>query len=341
MTARWWFAVVGVVLVLSVGAEAATAAATQPGRAEPAAALVPGPVYAGDFPDPSILVADGRTFAYSTQSGGANIQMIVSTDLLHWTRPVDALPVLPEWAVAGYTWAPAVASDPSGGYEMFYAARDRASGLQCIGRATSSTPGGPFIDPSQQPFLCQSSLGGSIDPYVFADGGSDYLIWKSDGAGGRPQQLWSQQLDAANDAPVGTSSLLLSATSPWEDGVVEGPAMLQTTGGLFLYFSGNRWSTSSYAIGEVGCDSPLGPCVNAPTGQEVSTLSHLEGPGGPTFFTTASGQVMMAFAAWSGPVGSTEGQRQLYMDRVDTSGTSPTLIEMLVPEGPQPGTTRH
>jgi beta-xylosidase len=275
----------------------------------------------------------GRTYAYSTQSGGDNIQVIVSTDLLHWAGPLDALPVLPGWASPGYTWAPAVAADPSGGFEMFYAAEERSSGLECIGRATSASPEGPFVDRGRQPFVCQTSLGGSIDPYVFTDGGTDYLIWKSDGADGQPQQLWSEELGEGDRALVGSSALLLSATSSWEDGVVEGPAMLETAGGLFLYFSGNRWSTSSYAIGVVGCDSPVGPCVNAPTGQEVSTLSHLVGPGGPTFFTAADGQVMMAFAAWSGTA-SVDGRRQLYMDRVDTTGTLPTLIEMLVPKGP-------
>jgi hypothetical protein len=225
-----------------------------------------------------------------------------------------------------------VAKDPIGGYEMFFAARDAHSDVQCIGLATSSTPLGPFVDRSDRPFLCQTSFGGSIDPYVFADDGSDYLVWKSDGANGQPQQLWSQQLNASDSGLVGSSSLLLSATSSWEDGVVEGPAMLRTGSELFLYFSGNRWSSAVYAIGVVGCDSPLGPCVNAPTGQAVSTAGHLVGPGGPTFFAAKDGQVMMAYVAWSSSDGPRNGPRQLYVDRVDTTGTSPTLIEMLVPE---------
>jgi beta-xylosidase len=290
-----------------------------------------GAAFVGDFPDPSVLVVGDRYVAYSTQSGGENIQVISSTDLLHWSRPRDALPVLPGWAEAGYTWAPAVVADPSGGYEMYFAARDAALGLQCIGRATSPSPLGPFADPSPRPFLCQASLGGSIDPYVFASGGTSYLIWKSDGENGSPQQVWSAVLDATNTGLAGPAVLLLSATSDWEDGVVEGPAMLQTPTGLFLYFSGNRWSTSAYSIGAVGCDTPLGPCVNAPTGQVVSSLSDLSGPGGPTFFVATDGEPMMAFAAWSGPPGSTTGRRELYVDAVDTTGTSPTLTEVLVP----------
>jgi beta-xylosidase len=327
----------GAVAALTVVAGAATAAASQPRSTPTPAPLTAGPVYTGDFPDPSVLVSGGRTYAYSTQSGGENIQVIVSTNLLDWTAPVDALPVLPPWASPGYTWAPAVAVDPSGGYQLFYAALARTSGLECIGRATSASPAGPFVDTGGQPFLCQTALGGSIDPSLFTDDGTDYLVWKSNGADGQPQQLWSQALNGRDDGLVGSSSLLLSATSSWENGVVEGPAMLQTAAGLFLYFSGNRWSTSAYAIGVVGCDSPLGPCVNAPTGQAVSTLSHLVGPGGPTFFTETDGQVMMAFAAWSGTADAPDGRRQLYMDRVDTTGTSPTLIELLVPRARRTG----
>jgi len=292
---------------------------------------VSGAVFSGNFPDPSILVVHGRYFAYATQSDGENIQVISSADLIHWSGRRDALPVLPAWAIAGYTWAPAVVANPGGGYEMFYAARDRALGVECIGRATSSSALGPFIDSDAQPFLCQSALGGSIDPYVFVSGGSSYLIWKSDGENGAPQQVWSETLNPLNTSLVGEASLLLSATSTWEDGVVEGPAMLQTSTGLFLYFSGNRWSSSRYAIGVVGCDTPMGPCVNTSSDQVVSSESGLSGPGGPTFFVAADGMTMMAYAAWSGQPDAAVGKRELYIDDVDTTGTSPTLVEMLVP----------
>ena len=113
----------------------------------------------------------------------------------------------------GLTWAPAASENPSGGYEMFFVARDRDLGVQCIGRATASSPQGPFADSDGQPFLCQASVGGSIDPYLFEDAGNSYLIWKSDGANGTPQQLWSQPLETNQNGLLGSPSLLLSATS--------------------------------------------------------------------------------------------------------------------------------
>src|SRR5665213_2063116 len=178
-----------------------------------------GAVYEGDFADPSIVLVGGRYFADATQSGHDNIQIISSKDLLHWSSRIDAFPVLPSWATRGFTWAPTVTSDPSGGYEMFYVARDGAFGVQCIGRAVSASPLGPFADASSSPYLCQTALGGSIDPYVFADNGTDYLLWKSDGANGTPQQVWAQQLGSEDRSLEGTASLLLSATSTWEDGI--------------------------------------------------------------------------------------------------------------------------
>lgn len=51
-----------------------------------------------------------------------------------------------------------------GRFVMMYTASDTSSGKQCIGRAESASPAGPFIDARPAPLVCQSTLGGSIDP---------------------------------------------------------------------------------------------------------------------------------------------------------------------------------
>ncbi|HYH50952.1 MAG TPA: hypothetical protein VEG38_15505, partial [Acidimicrobiia bacterium] len=77
------------------------------------------PAYDGDFPDPFVLVVGGRGggapgdgagryFAYGTQTGDVNVQVMESTDLARWEHRGDALPELPGWAGAGWTWTPAV-----------------------------------------------------------------------------------------------------------------------------------------------------------------------------------------------------------------------------------------
>jgi len=322
---RWPVAVGGVALVVATTLSTATAA----GAAAPSPAAGRAPAYAGDFADPSVLTVHGRYVAYATQLGDSNIQVMSSTDLRHWTRPGDALPQLPVWAVAGFTWAPAVAPDPDGGYEMYFAARDRALGLECIGRAVARTPFGPFVDPSHWPFLCQATLGGSIDPYVFRDGSADYLVWKSDGSNGAPQRIWAQSLARGDTALTGSPQLLLSATTAWEAGVVEGPAMVRLGGALQLYFSANRWSSYSYSVGSVTCDSPLGPCRTAAPHQELTTADGMIGPGGPSFFRSSSGRTLMAFAAWTRDPLCPRSRRGLFVTDVSSGGTRPELVDAL------------
>jgi arabinan endo-1,5-alpha-L-arabinosidase len=116
----------------------------------PAAASSSGPVYGGDFPDPSVLQVGGSYWAYSTGSAGRNLQVMSTPDLRTWTVPVDPLPVLPSWARPGFTWAPDVVVQ-GGGFLMYYTARDAASGRQCVSVAASAAPGGPFTDTSSGP----------------------------------------------------------------------------------------------------------------------------------------------------------------------------------------------
>jgi beta-xylosidase len=69
---------------------------------------------------------------------------------------------------------------------------------ECISVATASSAEGPFIDNSDAPLVCQSDLNGSIDPSPFVDTtGTPYLQWKSNGGGGHPATIWSEQLNAS------------------------------------------------------------------------------------------------------------------------------------------------
>ena len=114
----------------------------------PAVALSSTPAYAGDFPDPFVLAVAGTYWAYSTGSAGRNLQVMSSTDLHNWTTPTDPLPVLPSWAAVGSTWAPGVLRQGAS-FLMYYTVRDAALGRQCISVASSSNPGGPFLERAQ------------------------------------------------------------------------------------------------------------------------------------------------------------------------------------------------
>jgi hypothetical protein len=277
------------------------------------------PSYNQDFPDPSVMVVNGSYYAYSTQVQVENVPGTTSPDGIDWTgRKADTLPSLPSWVASGHTWAPSVAQDDSGQFVMYYSALDGSFGAECLGRATSSSPNGPFVDDNSAPVLCQPSLGGSIDPDIFtgADGQS-YLIWKNDGnTVGQRTYLWSEAL-GHNLQLQGTPTPLLSDDQGWQGGSIEGPNMVQAQGTFFLFYSGNLYASTHYAVGFATCSSPLGPCTDSPQNPVLVSRPGMSGPGGVSAFTGSNGQLMMAFAAWPGQVGYPNGgYRAMYVASV-------------------------
>jgi beta-xylosidase len=313
LSRRWTYRAVVVTLVVLI-ASSLFPSSVDASRAQfTGTALTATLVYDQNFPDPTVLVVDHTYYAYSTNSDGENVPVIESDDLTHWTAIGDTMPVLPSWATAGYVWSPSVTVAPDGGYELFFSAYDEAEGVQCLGRATSSSPLGPFVDISDEPFLCQASAGGSIDPSVVRFDGVDYLVWKSDGEGGQPQTILSARLSADDTELVGPTSTLLSANESWEDGTVEGPAFVEVSGVLYLFFSGNHWATAQYTMAETTCASPLGPCASDGVEKVSASSNTASGAGGPSFFVT-DGHMYMVFAAWvDGIIGNDSGHRAMFL----------------------------
>jgi hypothetical protein len=285
-----------------------------------------GLAYPYDFPDPFVLVADGTYDAYATDSAAGNIQVIRSTDLVHWTPVGDALPHLPSWAKPGQVWAPSVIQIGST-FVMYYSTIFGSSGDQCISSATSASPTGPFVDSSTAPLVCQLTLGGSIDPSAFVDPTAGiFLDWKSEGAGPQPPTIWAQQLSGTGTKLVGTGpSQLLTATMPWEHGIVEAPDMFWLAGERYLFFSGGQWTTATYATGVADCTGPLGPCTVSPTSPILTGGDGIAGPGGASAFTDIAGRPYLAFAAWlPGQVGEPHS-RLLYVRPLQVVGGQPAI----------------
>ncbi len=285
-----------------------------------------GLVYPYDFPDPFILPVGGTYYGFATNSVAGNIQIIRSTNLTTWTTVGDALPNEPVWATPGATWAPAVLQRGST-FVLYYSAVYAPTGEQCISEAVASQPQGPYVDNSTLPLMCQTALGGSIDPTPFVDAnGSPYLVWKSQGGGGQPPQLWSQQLNAAGTALMpGAATPLLAPSLGWQGGVVEGPSMVLVGGQYYLFYSANNWQTSNYAIGAARCAGPLGPCTETSSQPLLASQSAFDGPGGPSVFTDATGQVRMAFHAWlPGKVGF-PNSRLLFIRGINLTTGTPSI----------------
>ena len=311
------------------GAVVALAAVTADCSAADDAVAGPGsrpPVLPYDFADPDVVEIGGRFYGYATNGGGGNVQLIRSADLVHWEWLGDALPSLPPWASPGRTWAPAVLPRP--GYAvLFYAARERASGRQCIGAAFAPRPEGPFVDGSARPFLCQHERGGSIDPSAFVDGdGRGYLLWKSEDetVGGRAT-LWSAPLAASGLALAGSPHALVAADRAWEHGTVEGPAMARAAGGYHLLYSGSSWSGPDYGVGHARCAGPLGPCRKSADGPFLRSFGDAVGAGGAEVLPGPGGQAWLVFHAWTAPHVGFPNRRTLRLAALDLSEGVPRL----------------
>jgi beta-xylosidase len=255
--------------------------------------------------DPFVLASGARYFAFGSNSPTANIPTFTSTDLTDWSAGPDALPKLASWAtdygIFRLTWAPSVIGTGSG-FTMYYATADAANVLHCISSAHASSPLGPYVDDSTGPLVCQTLLGGDIDPSVFTDhNGTRYLLWKSDGnCCAKHTLLWSQELSPDGAALIGDPSPLLSDGWTYQGGIVEAPSMISERSVYYLFFSVNAWATSNYSISYAVCSSPLGPCAQPLDHPFYASHGAMSGPGGPEFFTTSYGQRDMSYAAWTG-----------------------------------------
>jgi beta-xylosidase len=251
-----------------------------------------------DVADPTILTAGSTYYLFGTTDWQSNVPAATSTDLVHWTDAPDALPVLPAWATPSIsmTWAPTVIA-AGGRYVMYVTTEEQASGRQCIALATSTSPGGPYADGSTHPFLCQRSLGGSIDPDVVRDaGGTLHLVWKSNGnCCGLATSLWEQDLSADGLRLVGSAHRLLGADQAWQAGNVEGPALLPAAKGWWLFYSGGDWRTASYATGIAWCPTVEGPCRDVLSHPLLASTATLRTPSGLSPFVDTHGRLWAAF----------------------------------------------
>ena len=289
------------------------------------------PILRGDHSEPYILAEQDGLFVYATNTISANVPVLqlVTGDILDGEYLGDALPKLPAWTVKGYQWAPSVWARPDGRFVMYYstAAPPQALGQprrQCISRAVADAPAGPFVDDSTGPFICPLDRGGAIDPSVFLDGATPYLLWKTDGnCCGLPTVIHSQQLTADGLGVAAPPSELITADQPWENGIVEGPSMVRDGATYDLFYSANDWDSASYAVGVAECRSIAGPCVKTLRSPWLRSAEDFTGPGGQEFFDAPGGVWMVHHGFLPGQAGTPGGQRRLYLDELHFRGGDP------------------
>ncbi|HEX8219726.1 MAG TPA: glycoside hydrolase family 43 protein [Chloroflexia bacterium] len=288
------------------------------------------PVIRSDFPDPGITNVDGVYYAYATNSGNKNVQVARSNDLIKWEMLRDGLPSLPRWTAIqfGNVWAPEVMKIGEQ-YVMYYTARDKASNVQCIGVATSPRPEGPFKDTRTEAFVCQPGQGGSIDPSPYRDGDKLYLYWKNDGnCCGSTTYIYVQELSPDGLTLVGEPTELVQNDKRWEGIVIEAPTMWKQDDAYYLFFSGNIYNGLNYAIGYALCQSPTGPCEDAPENPILKTSLErppVVSPGHQTIIADKDGEPWIVYHAWESPPGPVQ-RRFVWLDRIEWQDGKPHVL---------------
>jgi hypothetical protein len=315
-------------------------------RAEPAAAadaitVSPGytTAFPFDAPDPDVVYAGGRYYAYTTGSWWGNYIGILTSDTPQgpWHplpgvpvssafRPVDLTRAPASWQVNHTQLAPGVFRW-NGRWIMYYTAQKKTTHQWCLSIATASSPAGPFKDISgSKPWFCADALGGVVDPSPFVDNdGRAYLYFKSNtGTVWAPARLWAVQLDSTGLKMKTIPRVVLTQRTdlyPWET-TIENPEMIVRHGVRYLLFSGNQWDSPNYAEGYAVCSGPLGPCRRALPTPFLQRYGTVHGPGGASAFTDANGAWWIAYHAWK--EGCTKyscgGARRMYVQPLHFAG---------------------
>ncbi|MFM7271110.1 MAG: family 43 glycosylhydrolase [Actinomycetes bacterium] len=271
--------------------------------------------------DPSVLPVGSTYHVYGSnllvQGSPVRIPVRSVTDLSRtypltgfdsWdSATAEALPTRPAWTNPASTdfWAPTVGRFGST-YVMFFAARRpgiAGGNDQCIGRAVSASPTGPFT-PDSSVFSCgvptstSPNGGGALDPEVFtAPDGSKYLLAAFSDTS---QPIRVIPLDATGQK-AGGITVLAGLEFPWEYPFIENPSMVRAPDGAYLLaYSAGDWRTGTYTTATARCSTPLGPCTKAPARSPwLVSGNDRSGTGGLTFFTRTDGTTMAAYASWT------------------------------------------
>jgi arabinan endo-1,5-alpha-L-arabinosidase len=276
----------------------------------PASKEIKNPVISSDFPDPAVIRANGKYYAYATQSETSddtwNIQVASSTDLQNWQLIGDALPGEPVWASNTQEfWAPHVLYDDElKQYVMFYSGEsDDTTKGKFIGVAFSSSPEGPFTDKGTP--LLEGKGFVNIDPMAIKDPVSNkkLLYW---GSGFEPIKVQELSPDYKSFLP---GSVAKPVVFPGKEKqytiLVEGAWLDIVNGEYYLYYSGDNCcgDKANYAVMVAKADNPFGPFrrmgETSKNGSSVILEKNKDwlAPGHNSIFRDESGQTWIAYHA--------------------------------------------
>ena len=312
---------VAAVSLSNVGGAGSSRAAARPSIK--AGAPYHNPVFARDFPDPSVLRVGADYYAYATTTGweqpGRLFPILRSRDLVHWAYVADAFSGAPAWG-GGDWWAPDVIAS-KGVYYMYYVGKGIDAGTHCIGVATASKPTGPFIH--RAVIGCGDSHGrGYIDPAPLIDTDGKAYVYISVDDPRHNISVIPLKRDLLHAA--GPRKRLFGVSQAWEHGAnfttVEGPFAVKHGKTNDLFYSGNDWQ-HDYAEGYATSSSPLGPFTKYRGNPVIHDALGVTGPGGGSVVRGPRGGWWLVYHAWTGGPGyDAGGVRNLRIDPITWTG---------------------
>jgi hypothetical protein len=334
----------------------------------PAAATTPPPTFVnpvytgpagGGFADPTVLDVGGNHNDYWAYATGGLFLVASSTDLVHWRDRGSAMTSRPPWTdQTGQwnPWAPSVIEtrDPCPGapgghcFVMYFVSVNRAvdPDVNCIGVATSTSPGGPFtdrgpledqtgaVDQSDRPLGCGDDAGYSnIDPAPFVDeDGTPYLYFSTghrcDVPAPNAECPWARALSVvqlSDDllSAIGPRQPLLSGGEAWDQGVVENPWPTRAGDDYELLYSGGNFQ-HTYGMGYAAAAAPTGAFAKAPVNPILTDSAQVLSAGGGALVTSAGGE---PWVAYHGRAGGYDQARTLRLDRLQRRDDGTLAVE--------------
>ncbi len=274
------------------------------------------PMFHGRFGSPTIVRDGDQLHAYfaiqAFQGETQHVAHARSDDGgAHWLRIGDALPRLNDLAVqSGSVWAPGAARIDDDHWMLYYSAvRSGTEHHMCTYRAHASSPHGPFVDDYAGPLVCPDNGLWAIDPYPVRDAHGDWhLLARVDEPNGVNTISIRRLGEFGQHFVPGSDWVQLTRITKgsWEEPVMENAAIVRLDANgqkrWFVFYSGGSYRDNSYGVGYADCGTGIdGPCTKkTPTKPWLSNRAdlHMFGPGTPTFYRAANGDVLMAVNTW-------------------------------------------
>jgi|GEM_PF-525596 len=352
-SSRWmgWFLAIGCGSSVALPAGAANNVHTKP-------------VIPSDFADPAVAYdpQKGIYCAFGTESFFDPIkkfQRRCSDDLYDWgavENPLDPDGNEPDDGLPGWVstapgeprnlWAPALHRFGST-WVLYFAALEENRFRNCIGVATADSLDGDF-EARPAPIVCPIppygvDKKGAIDPEVITSGTKAYLLWKNETnvppanpgePPASPAEIEVKELAPDGLSTVGPGQVVLTPDATWAGGwedfgtgpYIENPFMVRDGSRFLLFYSGDDWTTASYAVGYADCDTPMGPCTRVSTaGPWLSGDATAQGTAGASAFIDPWGDPWLVYHAWGpGAPGYPSNKRGMHLQRLNLVASPPT-----------------